>query len=59
MKDEHKTKRQPIDKEISVMREDKRKLGIDIIADAPWGTHLCQFYQTNEEYLRNRMRKKR
>ena len=27
---------------------EKRKTGIDVIGDAPWGTHLCQFYQTKE-----------
>ena len=26
-----------------------RKTGIDIIGDVPWGTHLCQFYQTKED----------
>ena len=28
-----------------------RKTGIDIIADAPWGTHLCQFYETREDLV--------
>ncbi|MEW5803653.1 MAG: MEDS domain-containing protein [bacterium] len=28
-----------------------RKLGIDIIQEAPWGTHLCQFYQTKEDLI--------
>jgi PAS domain S-box-containing protein len=28
-----------------------RKTGIDIIGDAPWGTHFCQFYQTKEDLL--------
>jgi len=23
-----------------------RKSGIDIIGNIPWGTHLCQFYET-------------
>ena len=26
-----------------------RKSGIDIIGDVPWGTHICQFYQTKED----------
>jgi hypothetical protein len=28
------------------MEERKRKSGIDILGDVPWGTHFCQFYQT-------------
>ncbi|MGB9927000.1 MAG: PAS domain S-box protein [Methanosarcina sp.] len=28
-----------------------RKSGIDIIGDVPWGTHICQFYQTKEDLL--------
>jgi PAS domain S-box-containing protein len=28
-----------------------RKTGIDIIDDAPWGTHLCQFYQTKKDLI--------
>ncbi len=30
---------------------EKRKTGIDVIGDAPWGTHLCQFYQTKEDLI--------
>ena len=26
-----------------------RKSGIDIVGDVPWGTHICQFYQTKED----------
>jgi len=26
-----------------------RKMGIHLITHAPWGTHLCQFYQTKED----------
>jgi len=33
------------------MTEEKRKTGIDIIGDAPWGTHFCQFYKTKEDLL--------
>jgi hypothetical protein len=33
------------------MVEEIRKTGIDIIGDAPWGTHLCQFYQTGEDLI--------
>jgi len=28
-----------------------RKTGIDIIGDVPWGTHLCQFYETREDLV--------
>ena len=28
-----------------------RKTGIDILGDVPWGTHLCQFYQTKENLI--------
>ncbi|WP_410509125.1 PAS domain S-box protein [Methanosarcina hadiensis] len=28
-----------------------RKSGIDIIGDIPWGTHFCQFYQTEEDLI--------
>ena len=28
-----------------------RKTGIDIIGDAPWGTHFCQFYQTKKDLI--------
>jgi PAS domain S-box-containing protein len=31
------------------MRKSLRKSGIDIIGDVPWGTHICQFYQTKED----------
>ncbi|MBL7134083.1 MAG: MEDS domain-containing protein, partial [Phycisphaerae bacterium] len=28
-----------------------RKTGIDVLGDARWGTHFCQFYQTREDLL--------
>ncbi len=31
--------------------EKNRKTGIDIIGDAPWGTHFCQFYQTKQDLI--------
>jgi len=31
------------------MRNCLRKSGIDIIGDVPWGTHICQLYQTKED----------
>jgi PAS domain S-box-containing protein len=33
------------------MEEKLRKIGIDIIEDAPWGTHFCQFFQTENDLL--------
>jgi PAS domain S-box-containing protein len=33
------------------MREHLRKSGIDVIGDVPWGTHICQFYQTKEDLM--------
>lgn len=33
------------------MGEKFRKTGIDIIGDARWGTHFCQFYQTKEDLI--------
>ena len=31
------------------MGRETRKLGLDVIGEAPWGTHLCQFYATSED----------
>ena len=31
------------------MKNSLRKSGLDIIGDVPWGTHICQFYQTKED----------
>lgn len=33
------------------MEEERRKTGIDVLGDVPWGTHFCQFYQTREDLL--------
>ena len=33
------------------MKKEIRKSGIDILGDAPWGTHFCQFYQTKEDLI--------
>ena len=33
------------------MEEKRRKAGTEIIGDVPWGTHICQFYQTKEDLL--------
>jgi PAS domain S-box-containing protein len=35
----------------SVMNDSIRHSGIDIIGDAPWGTHFCLFYQTTEDLI--------
>lgn len=33
------------------MKEKNRKIGIDIIDNVSWGTHLCQFYRTKEDLI--------
>ena len=33
------------------MEKTYRKTGIDIIGDAPWGTHYCQFYKTKKDLI--------
>ena len=33
------------------MEEKMRKTGIDLIGDAPWGTHLCLFCQSEQDSL--------
>ncbi len=33
------------------MEEKRRKAGTEIIGDVPWGTRICQFYQTKEDLL--------
>lgn len=33
------------------MHFDKRKSGISLIDDLPWGSHFCQFYQTKKDLL--------
>lgn len=29
----------------------KRKTGVEIIGDVPWGTHFCQFYRTQQDLI--------
>src|SRR5208283_3490061 len=36
---------------LSVMNMNLRHSGIDIIADVPWGTHFCQFYESKEDLI--------
>ena len=31
------------------MATELRKSGIDVLGDVPWGTHLCQFYETPQD----------
>jgi PAS domain S-box-containing protein len=31
--------------------DNARKFGLDLVGDVPWGTHLCQFYQTKEDLI--------
>jgi len=33
------------------VEEETRKTGIDVIGDARWGTHFCQFYETKEDLI--------
>src|SRR5208283_906584 len=36
---------------LSVINMNLRHSGIDIIADVPWGTHFCQFYESKEDLI--------
>lgn len=31
--------------------ENKRRTGIEIVGDIPWGTHFCPFYQTSQDLV--------
>ncbi len=33
------------------MSQELRKTGLEIVGDVPWGTHFCQFYQTDQDLL--------
>ena len=33
------------------MKERARKSGIDVVGAVPWGTHLCQFYETKQDLI--------
>ncbi|PYS21874.1 MAG: hypothetical protein DMF72_15690 [Acidobacteria bacterium] len=33
------------------MAEELRKTGISVVGNVPWGTHLCHFYETQEDLL--------
>jgi PAS domain S-box-containing protein len=33
------------------MQFDKRKSGISLVGDLPWGSHFCQFYKTKKDLL--------
>ena len=33
------------------MAQNRTKSGISVLDDVPWGTHLCQFYQTKEDLI--------
>jgi len=35
--------------EVVEMENGKRKTGIEVIGDVPWGTHLCQLYRTKKD----------
>jgi PAS domain S-box-containing protein len=36
---------------LAQVESDKRKSGIKVIGDVPWGTHFCQFYRTKEDLI--------
>jgi transcriptional regulator with GAF, ATPase, and Fis domain len=36
---------------MSAMATDLRKSGIEVVGDVPWGTHFCQFYDTDDDLL--------
>jgi PAS domain S-box-containing protein len=36
---------------LSILSQELRKTGLEIIGDVPWGTHFCQFYQTKQDLL--------
>jgi len=36
---------------MAVMTTETRKTGIDVVGDAPWGSHFCLFYETKEDLL--------
>ncbi len=33
------------------MKQTLRRTGIEVIGNAPWGTHFCQFYKTRQDLL--------
>src|SRR2546426_106072 len=33
------------------MATELRKTGVNIVGDAPWGTHFCHFYETTQDLL--------
>jgi PAS domain S-box-containing protein len=33
------------------MEEQMRRTGIEVIGNVPWGTHLCQFYQSKQDLI--------
>lgn len=37
--------------DLTSMRSKLRKTGIDVLGDIPWGSHLCQFFETKEDLL--------
>ena len=42
---------QPQSLRICRLNEKLRKSGIDIIGNIPWGTQVCQFYQTQDDLI--------
>ena len=35
----------------AAMTTQLRKNGLGVLGDMPWGTHCCNFYQTQQDYL--------
>jgi len=33
------------------MESDMRQSGIDVVGEVPWGTHFCQFYETDQDLI--------
>ena len=36
---------------MAAISDPKRKSGISLLGDAPWGTHFCQFYRTKQDLI--------
>ena len=50
-KKKNKSSRSKYDSSSVENKINNRKTGIDIMGAVPWGTHLCQFYQTKDDLI--------
>src|SRR3989338_11103491 len=41
----------PNETSIAATEKEMRKSGIAMIGDVPWGTHFCQFYQSEKDLI--------